>query len=90
MQTVPDEIVILDQPGEMIYPYPEWARWCIVTVRGADGGNGSCTRGEPGQSTSVQHKITSKTARVVIGRAGRDFDGVRRNQNAYVLLELFA
>jgi len=86
---IPDDIVVLDQPGEFIYPFPEWARWAIVTVRGADGGNGAHSPGEPGQSKTVKHRITERTAHVVLGRAGRDWDGERRNQNAYVLLELF-
>ncbi len=88
---IPDDIVILDQPGEQIFMYPDWARWVIVTVRGADGGTGSDGQpGGQGQSTSFAHQINEKTVRVLLGLPGRDFDGVRRNPGAYAILELFA
>jgi hypothetical protein len=88
---IPDDIVVFDIPGEYDYVYPDWARWAIVTFRGADGGRGSDgTPGGSGQSKSFPHKITpGDKVQVIVGVAGRDFDGVRRGRNAYILLELF-
>lgn len=90
MTAIPRDVVVYDRPGVYDLYYPSWARWAIVTVRGADGGldEGQQER-KPGAKLSQVVLVDVPSVRVILGEAGRDFDGVRRGRNAYCLVELF-
>lgn len=90
MTAVPRDIAVYTTPGEHTFIFPDWARWMIVTARGADGGAGSDGKPrKPGELVTLVEPVSVPFIRMGIDRAGRDFDGVRRGQNASIAIELF-
>lgn len=92
--TIPDDIVIYNEPGFHVFHYPEWARWAIVTIQAGHGGagrsaDGTITPGQPGGKVTFAVRVTKAMVPMEIGAAGRDWDGVARSPSGFVMLELF-
>ncbi len=87
--TIPDDIVVLSEPGPQLFTYPDWANYALVTVQAGSGGAGTGGPGQPGGKATFLVRIRERTIPIEVGAAGRDWDGVRRAPNGYSIIELY-